>query len=261
MPQSVSNAAVSKKLSELLGPEFGKFPPEGYDVVAGPKSVKLLSKDDGEVVASHKVDLGTLMEAKPNGLTAAAIKKMMKKFKTTESELDTPPSGFTWGGKIKVGITPTGPSAPAEPPHPNPADGTFGVAPGASAVQVCSDLNKQPVKLTEASMIYQPVKGTGAGSTYFAVMIGSAANIAARWKSNGVLSVRVEGHLPKAAVEALVEAGLDVAGGAHHSVHTSPGTDTEALMVVAAVAGVLSPWAGWKHAPVNWPPIIKGLGE
>ncbi|MCL4743853.1 MAG: hypothetical protein KJZ83_00410 [Burkholderiaceae bacterium] len=49
-----------------------------------------------------------------------------------------------------------------------------------------------PVKLRDASMMYQPVQGTSVGSRYFVVGANKDVRIAARFQ-NGKLSVRIEG--------------------------------------------------------------------
>lgn len=50
-----------------------------------------------------------------------------------------------------------------------------------------------PVKLRDATMMYQPVHGTSPGSRYFVVAANKDLRVAARYTSNGKLSVRIEG--------------------------------------------------------------------
>lgn len=75
------------------------------------------------------------------------------------------------------------PSKEAAPPEPKEAWPKFDLAKIQSA---------QCVKLRDATMMYQPVFGTSAGSRYFMVAANKDLRVAARYKS-GKLSVRIEG--------------------------------------------------------------------
>lgn len=53
-------------------------------------------------------------------------------------------------------------------------------------------LTDDRISLGRAKKMYQPVEGTSDGSTYFAIALSNKANMAARIRENGFVSVRVE---------------------------------------------------------------------
>jgi hypothetical protein len=85
------------------------------------------------------------------------------------------------------------------------------------------------VKLSEATKLYQPVRGTDADSIYHAVAIGEKLNVAARIKKDHAVTIRVEGaalqddSMVKLKYN-LVNAGL-TSKDTHCSIHLSTASD------------------------------------
>ena len=83
-----------------------------------------------------------------------------------------------------------------------------------------------PVKLTDATQMYQPVYGTSGGSRYFVVAANKDLRIAARFQG-GSLSVRIEGPGLDKNTGAIVQCGFDMhlPGKNYASLHLSVGGD------------------------------------
>lgn len=74
------------------------------------------------------------------------------------------------------------------------------------------DIVKMPqIALKDATMIYQPVRGTDKTSRYFVAAMNDDIKIAVRVSGNAV-SIRVEGNLTPAIRKALAEQGIDDKG-------------------------------------------------
>lgn len=75
------------------------------------------------------------------------------------------------------------------------------------------------IRLTQATEVGQPVRGSSGGSVYYAMAISERVKLAIRVKKNGSISIRAEGS-PSAADEAkLAKAGMSKAGAEHWSIH------------------------------------------
>ncbi len=82
-----------------------------------------------------------------------------------------------------------------------------------------------PVKLRDADKMYQPVRGTSAGSRYYMVAANKDIRVAARLQG-GSLSVRIEGPGLAKHQNAISEAGITInAGKDYASVHLNVGGD------------------------------------
>lgn len=66
----------------------------------------------------------------------------------------------------------------------------------------------EPIKLRDATMLYQPVRGSSPNSRYFLVAANKDLRIAARYKGNS-LSVRIEGPAWEKYAEKISECGFD----------------------------------------------------
>ena len=99
------------------------------------------------------------------------------------------------------------------------------------------------VKLSKATALFQPVYATDKGSTYHVVGLSPHLNVAARIKSNGNLSVRVEataGTDFKAYQGVLESIGFkmsvnEVGNFSHASFHANAGGTLQATMAIGAV--------------------------
>ena len=102
-----------------------------------------------------------------------------------------------------------------------------------------------PVPLTNATALYQPVKGTSGGSRYYVVGVSEGIKVAARWKATQ-LSVRVEGPKFAKVAPTLIEGGLfgpEFAGqynDDYASMHVEIAGKSDAQKVVGAVLGLLN---------------------
>lgn len=75
------------------------------------------------------------------------------------------------------------------------------------------------IRLTQATEVGQPVRGSSGGSVYYAMALSERVKLAIRVKKNGSISIRAEGS-PSAADEAkLAKAGMSKAGAEHWSIH------------------------------------------
>ncbi len=93
----------------------------------------------------------------------------------------------------------------------------------------------EPVQLSEAGQLYQPVKGTSAGSRYFLVAANDQLRIGARWRpSHDSLSIRVEGDSFGKHQKNITEAGFDAKSG-YASLHLSCPNETVARKALGAV--------------------------
>lgn len=76
-----------------------------------------------------------------------------------------------------------------------------------------------PVKLAEAQVVGQPVRGTSQGSTYYAIALSGSVKLAARIKSDGGISLRAEGEMSPAERKYLKQAGMKDSGQDYLSIH------------------------------------------
>lgn len=99
-----------------------------------------------------------------------------------------------------------------------------------------------PCPLTEATMLYEPVKGSSSGSRYFVVAISSELKVAARVRLDGTMSIRIEGALAKNS-ERISKAGLGASNfdksQGHVSMHLKTGNQVSAGKALCAVLGGL----------------------
>lgn len=107
------------------------------------------------------------------------------------------------------------PDAVKEKPTKSEAWPTFDVSKLTSAA---------PVELRKATMMYQPVMGTSAGSRYFLVAANEDIRVAARIKK-GTLSVRIEGPSWKKYVSNIQTCGFDNVKDDYASIHLAVGED------------------------------------
>ena len=114
-------------------------------------------------------------------------------------------------------------------------------------------MSKVPLK--KAEHLYQPVKSTSAGSTYYVVGIGTDFRIAARIKHHGTLSVRIEGALDQN-MEAIKKADMNIHGN-YASVHLSCPNGNGAI---SALAATLAPFASKLTTPMPVVEHLIGLG-
>ena len=106
---------------------------------------------------------------------------------------------------------PAGQAAQAEPFPPFPVD---------------QMKTAEPVQLRIATQMYQPVKGSSAGSRYFVVAANQELRIAAKWES-GALAIRIEGPKWEKAKAKITDCGfttIDPKKG-YASLHLSVGND------------------------------------
>lgn len=78
-------------------------------------------------------------------------------------------------------------------------------------------LGMEPVKLTQATQMYQPVTSTTGGSMYHVIALARVARVAARFKGD-LVSMRIEGFSKKHH-EALEANGFNIHGGDYASLH------------------------------------------
>ena len=81
-----------------------------------------------------------------------------------------------------------------------------------------------PVKLRDATMLYQPVMGTSGGSRYFLVAANKDVRVAARIKGMA-LSVRIEGPNWQKYVSNMKSCGIDKIAKDYASIHLEAGSD------------------------------------
>lgn len=97
-----------------------------------------------------------------------------------------------------------------------------------SAAWPTFDLSKlftaNPVKLRDATMMYQPVMGTSSGSRYFMVAANAKIRVAARLLGES-LSVRIEGPEWKNYVQNIKSCGFDKVEKEYASIHLNVGYD------------------------------------
>ena len=88
--------------------------------------------------------------------------------------------------------------------------------------------------LKDATVLYQPVRGSDTHSTYFAVALTDDLKIAVRIKSHASISIRAEGNLNKYLTR-LVGAGFSKTQDTHCSVHLAAESDDLARRTIGAV--------------------------
>ncbi|MDH5184695.1 MAG: hypothetical protein OEX12_12510, partial [Gammaproteobacteria bacterium] len=95
-------------------------------------------------------------------------------------------------------------------------------------------ITSEAIALSEATYLYQKVKGTDNGSVYRVVGLGDNWNLACRYKENHSLSVRLE---PRAGCSLgdLKYTGLNMSSKNHASAHFSVDSFYEAERAVGAV--------------------------
>jgi len=93
----------------------------------------------------------------------------------------------------------------------------------------------EPVSLSDAGHLYQPVKGTSAGSRYFLVAANDHLRVGARWRpTHNSLSIRVEGDSFAKHIGNIQAAGFDTKHG-YASLHLSCPTELVARKALGAV--------------------------
>jgi hypothetical protein len=75
------------------------------------------------------------------------------------------------------------------------------------------------IRLTQATEVGQPVRGSSGGSVYYAMALSERVKLAIRVKKNGSISIRAEGSLSAADEAKLAKAGMSKAGAEHWSIH------------------------------------------
>jgi hypothetical protein len=135
----------------------------------------------------HEGGLLTTSFAPPSVGAMALLKKSIQaKSAHPEEQAPIPDEVLAEAGLLVTGtITDVATPSPAMPATPVVAH-LFPKFP------VAQMKTAEPVKLRDATMLYQPVRGSNATSRYFVVGANADLRIAARWKGNN-LSVRIEG--------------------------------------------------------------------
>jgi hypothetical protein len=111
------------------------------------------------------------------------------------------------------------------------------------------------VKLRDATMLYQPVNGSGATSRYFAVAISEGLKIAARYTTPNSLSMRVEGDNLHTHKDALLMAGFDAKGNDYMSIHL---TGVDKFTAQKAIGAILLALNMVWETPIPQPSVITG---
>ena len=120
-----------------------------------------------------------------------------------------------------------------------------------------------PVKLADATMMYQPVRGSGKGTRYFVVGIAPLLKIAARLKGKA-LSVRVEGSALSntKVLEHLATLGLGTDKGGYLSVHLDAEDPTTANKAIGSMlAAINCELVGQWDTPAPSVAKLQGLGS
>lgn len=153
---------------------------------------------------------------------------------------------------VNTGVTTTTPTFTEHPiptpPATSPASGTLGTLPPIKKAkpepqpwpmfEIAKLKVAPPVKLRDATMMYQPVHGTSAGSRYFLVGGNKDVKVAARLNSN-MLSIRIEGQAFTKYATNLEKAGFSKVKPAagYASLHMDVGTDS--VMAAKTLGAVL----------------------
>lgn len=130
-------------------------------------------------------------------------------------------------------------------------DGDYDMAPFFPNDQLTT---AEPVKLSAATQMYQPTRGTGASSRYFVVGISDECKVSARIKGVSV-SIRVEGPAVKktAFSNAMKSVGLSPGkGGEYASMHVEAPDPVTAQKAVGSVLSAL---------PVQWKTPMPSVGH
>lgn len=109
-------------------------------------------------------------------------------------------------------------------------------APAKFAGMVCTEtemVQEPQTELRHATKLYEPVKGTSGGSRYHVIGLGDQFQVAARLKGHA-LSFRVEGDIAQNH-DMLAEAGLNVSGDSHASLHLDCKTEQNVIKAVGAL--------------------------
>lgn len=129
-------------------------------------------------------------------------------------------------------------------------------AKGTDLIFPLSEITTAPVvKLFEATRLYQPVKGSGAQSRYFAIAISPGIKMAARILPSRV-SLRLEGPDLVKLSPALKELGFTLSGG-YCSMHIEISSVTEAGSAVGAVIGRLTDHVQWSTPIPQFQPLLN----
>jgi hypothetical protein len=111
----------------------------------------------------------------------------------------------------------------------------------AKALSVADIMAQEAVLLKDATVLYEPVKGSSSGSVYYCVGISvdESVKVAARVRNSGEVSIRIEGDINSHA-GSISDAGLAVHNSNYASIHVNGCTDTTlAGKVVGSVLGCL----------------------
>lgn len=117
----------------------------------------------------------------------------------------------------------------------------------------------EPVKLRDATFMYQPVKGSSAGSRYFLVGGNDGIRIGARYKGK-TLTVRIEGPDFDTYVSKFQSMGFSNAatGNGYGSMHLDVSND---LIAAKALGAILVGLGLPLETPIPSLSIIKGMGS
>ena len=239
------------------GLDFSPLEAKGVKVAMNTSGVKF--SKDGEVLASVPIAPGKISElatafSKANQSHQTAKASLASVFKQLEKKLGDPNAATT--AKSAPFYSPNS-ASPAPTAAPLPKD--------IETVPIDKMKTDVPVKLAEATKLFQPVKGTSAGSRYFVVGLGAGVQVAARFvgeaEGSAKVSVRIEGSaFPKLATK-IQEAGVFGAdfGGSfdsnYASMHVSLNGKKEAQRLIGAILGSMAPYIG--HACPDIDPIVK----
>lgn len=225
--------------SDFLGLPDVEVPPTGYDDVfdeGEPTGVDYVdapdfahSWDHPEVKAQCKKEYLAVYSIKKVGSPkVAAIKKFRQLtgagLAQAKDKIDT--WAAEWDIELNEVVTPSKAKKKVKPK-------------GATVYTEGKKMLGDKVLLRDATEVLQPTGGTDSDSKYFAIAIGPLVNVAARARSGGHTSIRVEGNAidEPAVVGALLDAGFSKQSDHHWSIHMNVGTNE--LMVKKTVFAML----------------------
>lgn len=238
-----------------VGVDFSKLEAVGVTVAMNSSGLKFAHA--GEVVASIPLAPGKISELAtkfdPGSKTHLTMKATLASVIGQLEKQLLAPAVSTAGLSPDKGSGSTDKAPPLAAPMP------------ADIKTVPSDKMKTlpVVQLADAEMLFQPVKGTSAGSKYFVVGIGAGIRVAARYKKvadGGKLSVRIEGSAFPKLTAKIHEAGVfgpNFAGsfqGDYASMHIAVDGKKETQRVIGAILGAMAPYIG--HATPDLQPLM-----
>lgn len=206
--------------------------------------------DESVKISSTAVAISSLKSGKLGPTTSAYLKKALI---AVIDKLPSHPS--EWDGKL---LSPEGVTA-TQADTITAKDHIAEVGPVIAGVEIfpMEKLHSAPlIKLRDATMMYQPVQGTGDSSRYWVIALSDAFKVAARWQ-NQTMSVRIEGKQVGSMAKTLMALGFNNVKADYASVHLQVGTDpTLANRTIGAIVASLSDFTAIK-TPVPSAKVVK----